>query len=94
MVDGYEPEQAEVGAVLNALVGHRDPGDSDEEWFAHLSGRLALLAAVVQEVSQARGELVAVMLRDDTDRNVAARLGLSPARPGQLAKKARARVGN
>lgn len=88
--DGYEAEPTEVDAVLAAFVGDQGPDEDDDEWLAHLSSRLALLTAAAAAVSAQRDALVAAMLAEPkvTERALAERLGLSPTRPGQLARRA------
>lgn len=78
----------EVAAVLDELVGQRPCDALDETWFAHLSNRLALAQAVVEQISTLRDDVLAAMLTVSTQREVAARLGLSQPRVGQLAQRA------
>ena len=92
MVDDRKTGSRQVDSLLSAVVGVRDPADSDEEWFAHLSVQMTLLSAAAERVSQERDDLVVAMLAEASEREVAQRLGLSPTRPGQLARRARARA--
>jgi hypothetical protein len=88
VTDGYAAEPAEVDALIDALVGARDPGETPEAWWMHLSSRLALLAAAARTVEGLRDDLVLSLVSESTERAVAARLGLSPTRPGQMARRA------
>ncbi|MDS0140540.1 MULTISPECIES: hypothetical protein [unclassified Amycolatopsis] len=91
-VDGYGVEPAEVEQLVQTLVGELDPNEDPEAQFIHLSSTLALLQAAAGRVSVFRDDLVAEMVSESTERDVADRLGLSPTRPGQLARRSRSRA--
>jgi len=92
-VPGFGFEPAEVAAVIDAMVGHREPDDDAITWYRHLSSRQSLVAEVVDRIAALRAGAVAELYEQMDSTSIARvgdQLGLSKARADQLITRARA----
>lgn len=90
-IAGYGIEPQEVSAVLDTLIGDREPDDDALTWYRHLSSRQALLTAAVDKIAAARAAAALELYEEiGTYRKVADLLGVGHARVQQLIETARA----